>query len=791
MVYPKTIIFTCRVCGTEMSPSSIRKHLPRCINDTTVFDCEGRVKDIASVVIYTIAEYFGYKGVISYLNSPIGDINPSILSGGFFPAFLGRAHATIVSSYVQALKSDDKETYNKAHGNVFSAISHLAYLLYQNGKNFHIKYDIGYEELNRFSLLTHLYKDAKCKVIMNDMFSQLSDDSRYKFGNLLELKEVRSKYYEIKEFTEELKKTVPHLFVKIRTLTKKKSHLPYTPRTPRTIEKEIHIDYMYKPSLNEPTSSKTLAFIRLRNKYNLVSGVENKEHNYVFNTHGQLFYFDLCGRKLSKIPTDVFRLRSLEILKLGRNNLKSVPKAIKKLEALRSLFFRKNQFYSIPNAILQLDKLKFLSFSDNYLSYIPSEIKNMKSLEKLELDNNLLTRLPASLLEMSALRVVDVRGNKNFKENDKVVSLLRRKGVVVTTNESFKKLKIFTIYFRDKGTNLLKKLFEKGQYSFEDFSNWFKVSKVPREQRSVNVERMIQKLIEADIIKYEKEKEIYRLTHDAGIKAVELVNSGKIRYGNIHDIEKNLFSPQSLYNFTSILDQSPFYIDLQSLIGENLRQVDFWKNIGNQYGEILSYVRAEGYYEKVVQSKAKIRPYYSLLRTKVDIKSNMESKAYLTTFKEHFALKNHFKKCFNQQCPTCGKNVYNLIHAYIEKIKAELRDLSEYSVLMDYVKNFPYKKNVKHEHEEVDFFHAKINGLIQYDEEEFGKSNKDTILTNLNANLRAKIITIVFLNKLRLEKAQKYSKDRQLYFSEFENLIKEYKKSVRMFYQILEPNFLL
>jgi len=73
----------------------------------------------------------------------------------------------------------------------------------------------------------------------------------------------------------------------------------------------------------------------------------------------------------------------------------------------------------------------------------------------------------------------------------------------------------FTIYFRDYGTELLKDLFEKGQYSFEDFFNWFEVSRMPREQKSVNVERMIQRLIDDSIVQFDKEEEIYYLTQDA------------------------------------------------------------------------------------------------------------------------------------------------------------------------------------------------------------------------------------------------------------------------------------
>lgn len=351
----------------------------------------------------------------------------------------------------------------------------------------------------------------------------------------------------------------------------------------------------------------------------------------------------------------------------------------------------------------------------------------------------------------------------------------------------------FTIYFRDNGTNLLKNLFEKGQYSFEDFYNWFKVSKVPKEQKSVNVERMVQRLLDSDVIQYEKEEETYYLTQNAPIKAVELVNSGKIRYGSIHYFEKKILTPQNLFYFTSSLDKSPFYIDLQSLIGENLLQVEFWKSFGNHYGQVISYVRAEEYYEKVIKSKVKIRPYYSLLGTIDNIKSEMESKANIATFKDYFALKNHFRKCFDLQCQTCGKNVYNLVQAYVEKIKAELRNRSEYPLLMNYIKKFPYEKKVE-SNEEVELLHAKIDGLIQYDKEKFGISKKETFLNSINAQLKSDIINIVHLSKFRLKKVREYRddrKDRQLYFSEIEKLIEGYKKSIRNFYQKLEPNPIL
>ena len=87
----------------------------------------------------------------------------------------------------------------------------------------------------------------------------------------------------------------------------------------------------------------------------------------------------------------------------------------------------------------------------------------------------------------------------------------------------------FTIYLRDDGIDLLKKLFEKGHYSFEDFFMWFEVSGVSKEQKSVFVRVMIQRLHDEGVIQRENNEDTFYLTRNAQNKVVELVNLGKIR----------------------------------------------------------------------------------------------------------------------------------------------------------------------------------------------------------------------------------------------------------------------
>ena len=107
----------------------------------------------------------------------------------------------------------------------------------------------------------------------------------------------------------------------------------------------------------------------------------------------------------------------------------------------------------------------------------------------------------------------------------------------------------FTIRFRDNGIDLLKKLFEKGKYSFEEFSDWFKVSGVRKDQKSANVKLMIERLIGEDFIQYKPEEKMYYLSQNATIRAVELVNSGRIRSGSLYYLEKELLSSEYLYYF--------------------------------------------------------------------------------------------------------------------------------------------------------------------------------------------------------------------------------------------------
>ena len=350
----------------------------------------------------------------------------------------------------------------------------------------------------------------------------------------------------------------------------------------------------------------------------------------------------------------------------------------------------------------------------------------------------------------------------------------------------------FTIRLRDRGIDLLKELFEKKQFSFEDFYKWFNESKIIKEKNSVHVKRKVQLLIDESIIQFNGEKRMYELTNDATVKAVKLVNSKTIRFGLIHYYEKKIFSSGYLYYFINPFDQKPFYNELQYLIGENLFQAKFWESLDNQYGQLISYIRAEEYYDKCVQAGVKITPHYSGFGTIKNVHEELKNRAYITSFKGYQMLKNHFKKCFDRQCRTCGKNIFNLVSEYVEKIKAEIRASKEYSAFMDYLKKLPLEKTI--EDGEIKKMKAMIDDFIQFDKEQFGKTKKDTILSSLSTQLKLEIIEIVSFNRWRLKKIQEYRathKDRRSYLSEIERMVKNYTNSIKKINQKLDPNPIL
>ncbi|KKK60942.1 hypothetical protein LCGC14_3019320, partial [marine sediment metagenome] len=285
--------------------------------------------------------------------------------------------------------------------------------------------------------------------------------------------------------------------------------------------------------------------------------------------------------------------------------------------------------------------------------------------------------------------------------------------------------------------------------------------------------------------------EIYLLSQNAINKVVEFVNIGRIRFGLINHYERELLTPQKLYYFTSLYDRYSFFTEMQYLIGEILAQFQFWEQMGNNKGQLLCFIRAELYYNNIIQSKTEIRKVYSSNEF-YDIPNEISEKANFTKSEGYSELKNHFQTCSIQKCPVCGGNILNLIHSFVEKVKLEIRDSPLYDAFILKLTELPYRKVEKYK--ELDDLRHDMDELIPLHRENFGKDRRETIRHNLNYALRSKIIDLKFYYCDVMKKKNEYKNKRKtkgILFPQIEKHIKSYKKITKNLFLILEPSLIL
>lgn len=58
----------------------------------------------------------------------------------------------------------------------------------------------------------------------------------------------------------------------------------------------------------------------------------------------------------------------------------------------------------------------------------------------------------------------------------------------------------FTFYLRDHGVELIEILFNQREITFEEFYMWFDVYDVSEEQKKISVERILERLINDNLI---------------------------------------------------------------------------------------------------------------------------------------------------------------------------------------------------------------------------------------------------------------------------------------------------
>jgi len=67
---------------------------------------------------------------------------------------------------------------------------------------------------------------------------------------------------------------------------------------------------------------------------------------------------DITGKKLEKIPENIFMLKNLEELNVSNNELRNITPFVKKLNKLKKLNFTKNLLTKLPDVLWTMPSLE-------------------------------------------------------------------------------------------------------------------------------------------------------------------------------------------------------------------------------------------------------------------------------------------------------------------------------------------------------------------------------------------------------------------------------------------------
>ncbi|MFW9876470.1 MAG: DUF3883 domain-containing protein [Candidatus Thorarchaeota archaeon] len=331
----------------------------------------------------------------------------------------------------------------------------------------------------------------------------------------------------------------------------------------------------------------------------------------------------------------------------------------------------------------------------------------------------------------------------------------------------------FTIYLRNHWQSLLKKLLSEKELSFQDFFKFFAVSDVSKGDKNIYVRVMINRLLVKGIIKQNIGNGMYILSEEGLDRAVEEVNTGKFKTGIPYYAERELLSLRSLYEY--LQRKKSFFNALSFLINEYWDMLTFWEDLKNEYGQIVYYVRAEFYYNKIIQSQLDI-----------NVNSRVLRKKNIINFRSYREIKKHFEKCIVIHCRKCGGNIINVFNHYIESVKYELREKEEYRKLIRDLKQLAYVKYEGINETSYKKYKTKIDSILNLKDDVISKEN--LILTYLDFELKMALIEVLSLNRAIIRESVKRKKADIM---EFIDKIELYKKSFSQFINILTPSPLL
>ncbi|KAL6065502.1 Receptor-like protein kinase 2 [Balamuthia mandrillaris] len=138
--------------------------------------------------------------------------------------------------------------------------------------------------------------------------------------------------------------------------------------------------------------------------------------------------------KIQKIPYELVRLLSLEVLNLEDNKLSTVP-SLAKLKDLKELRLNQNRFTAFPALVSHLMNLQLLHLGDNQITDLPKDITGMQNLQALYLLKNSFDSFPLELCALPNLAVLDLSENRITALPKEVAQLLQLENLNLRRNE--------------------------------------------------------------------------------------------------------------------------------------------------------------------------------------------------------------------------------------------------------------------------------------------------------------------------------------------------------------------
>lgn len=113
----------------------------------------------------------------------------------------------------------------------------------------------------------------------------------------------------------------------------------------------------------------------------------------------RLFYLNVSGNQLTKLPKGILKLSGLASLNISKNNIQKLPKILGKFKRLRLVNFSHNPLKDFPEDICKSSSLRTLRMAKTQITQLPNNRDFFNKLESLDCTNNPLDKASSDLVK--------------------------------------------------------------------------------------------------------------------------------------------------------------------------------------------------------------------------------------------------------------------------------------------------------------------------------------------------------------------------------------------------------